>query len=139
MSTPTSRGLYVNLPVADLPASRAYHGALGFTFNEQFSDETAACLVISEMAGVMLLTHAKFAQFSDRPRPDARATTGVLLAIALADRAEVDRVAETALARGGTAVRAAEDLGFMYTRAIADLDGHIFEYFFMDTSAFSAG
>lgn len=139
MSQPANRGLYVNLPVADLAASRAYHGALGFTFNERFSDDTAACLVISDTSSVMLLTHEKFAQFSSRPRPDARATAGVLLAISLADRAEVDHVADTALDHGGVAAREAEDLGFMYTRAIADPDGHIFEYFFIDIAAFPVG
>lgn len=129
-----TRAVYVNLPVTDLPRSKAYHSALGFKFNPMFEDETAACLVISEAASVMLLTHAKFAQFTSLPRPDAHKTTGVLVAVSLESRVEVDRIAEAALAHGGRAARPPDDHGFMYGRAIHDPDGHIFEYFWMDMS-----
>lgn len=130
-----SRFVAVNLPVADLPRSRAFFSAMGFAFNETFSDETAACLMLAEHTAVMLLTHPKFDSFTTRPRPDTQATTGVLVAVAFDSRAEVDRAAEAALAQGGHAYRAAEDAGFMYTRAVSDLDGHVFELFWMDPAA----
>lgn len=129
-------GLFVNLPVTDLPRSRAFFEALGFAFNPQFSDDTAACLVLGEQQYAMLLTHAKFAMFTTLPIADARRESAHLIAISLASRAEVDRVADAALAHGGSAFRAIEDLGFMYTRAIADPDGHVWELFHMDMAAF---
>ncbi|HWT16505.1 MAG TPA: VOC family protein [Patescibacteria group bacterium] len=125
-------GLFVNLPVADLPRSRAFFEALGFAFNPQFSDDTAACLVLGERQYAMLLTHAKFAAFTSLPIADARQQTAHLIALSLADRAEVDRLAEIAIAKGGSAFRPIEDMGFMYCRAIADPDGHVWELFWMD-------
>lgn len=127
-----SRMLFINLPVADLEVSRAFFRKLGFRFNDTYSDHTAACMVISEVAYVMLLSHEKFSQFSKLPRPDPRATTGVLTAISLTSRNEVDEMSDAALANGGSVARPPEDLGFMFTRAIADPDGNIFELFWMD-------
>lgn len=139
MSAATTRvsGLFVNLPVADLAQSRAFFEALGFAFNPQFSDDTAACLVLGEQQYAMLLTHAKFREFTPLPIADARRESAHLIALSLANRAEVDRVADAALAHGGSAFRPVEDLGFMYTRAIADPDGHVWELFHMDMAAFA--
>ncbi len=138
MSVPTTRisGLFVNLPVTDLPRSKVFFEAMGFAFNLQFSDDTAACLVLGEQQYAMLLTHAKFAMFTTLPIADARRESAHLIAISLASRADVDCVADAALAHGGSAFRAIEDLGFMYTRAIADPDGHVWELFHMDMAAF---
>lgn len=130
-----SRFIAVNLPVADLPRSRAFFAAMGFAFNEAFSDETAACLMLAESTAVMLLTHPKFDSFTTLPRPDTRASTGVLVAVAFDSRADVDAAAAAALSNGGSAYRPAEDAGFMYTRAVSDLDGHVFELFWMDRAA----
>lgn len=127
--------IFVNLPVADLPKSIAFYTALGFTQNHQFSDDTAACMVISEDNYVMLLTHAKFIGFSDAPLPDAHKTTGLMVALQCAGRADVDAKSTAALAAGGTEPRPATDLGFMYNRTIADPDGHRWEPFHMDMSA----
>lgn len=129
-------GLFVNLPVKDLQRSIAFFRALGFEFNPQFSDDTAACLVLGENMCAMLLSHDKFRQFTSLPIADAFTQTQVLTAISLASRAEVDRVADAVLANGGAAFRPTEDLGFMYTRAFTDLDGHAWEPFHMDMSAF---
>jgi uncharacterized protein len=132
-----SRGLFTNLPVADLARSRAYFEALGFSFNPQFSDDTAACLVIvPDVACVMLLTHEKWRQFTTKPIADAKATSGVLIAVALDSRAQVEAVGDAALAHGGSPARPPEDLGFMFTRAIDDPDGHTWEFFHMDMAAF---
>ena len=130
-----SSKIYVNLPVTDLRRSIAFYMAMGFSQNLQFSDDTAACMVISEENGVMLLTHEKFKGFSDAPIPDARLTTGLIIALELASRAAVDDTARAALASGGSEPRPATDLGFMYNRTIADPDGHRWEPFFMNMAA----
>lgn len=129
MSTP--RQIFANLPVTDLPRAKAFYTALGFTVNEQFTNEVAACIVVSDTIYVMLLTHPFFKDFTDRPIADGQASTQMLLALSCADRAEVDRFADTALANGGRSPRPTQDLGFMYSRAFADPDGHIWEPFVM--------
>jgi uncharacterized protein len=126
--------IFVNVPVRDLAASMAYYKALGFEHNPAFTDDTAACIVISETIFVMVLTHDKFKQFSDLPIPDAKEQRQALYALAQDSREAVDRIAEAGLAAGGRETRDRQDLGFMYSRAIADLDGHTWEYFFMDMS-----
>ena len=129
-----STKIYVNLPITDLKKSIAFYTAMGFTQNLQFSDDTAACMVISDANYVMLLTHEKFKGFSDNPIPDAHRQTGLMVALECANRAEVDAKATAALAAGGKEVRPKSDLGFMYTRTIADPDGHRWEAFHMDMS-----
>ncbi len=130
-----STKIFVNLPVSDLTRSIAFYSAIGFTLNPQFSDDTAACMVISEENYVMLLTHAKFKGFSDSAIPDAHTTTGHMVAVACDDRAGVDAMAKAALAHGGSEPRPAKELGFMYNRTISDPDGHRWEPFHMDMSA----
>jgi len=126
--------IFVNIPVRDPAASMAYYQALGFAHNPQFTDETAACIVIDETIFVMALSHAKFRQFSPLPIPDPKQQTQALYALARDSRAAVDALAEAGLAAGGSEVRPVQDLGFMYSRAIADIDGHVWEYFWMDMS-----
>jgi predicted lactoylglutathione lyase len=130
--------IFVNLPVADLDAAKAFYEAIGFTNNPQFTDETAACMVLSEAIHVMLLTHAKFAQFTPRPIADAHRSTEVLICLSRDSRAAVDSIAELALAAGGREPREAQDYGFMYGRAFEDPDGHIFEVMWMDMAAAEA-
>lgn len=95
-------------------------------------------MVVSDAIFVMLLTHEKFAGFTPRPVADAHTSTQVLIALDFPDRTAVDAIAAKALAHGGREARPAEDLGFMYQRSIADLDGHIWEYFHMDMAALPA-
>lgn len=130
--------IFVNLPVSDLSASMAYYKALGFDHNPQFTDETAACIVISETIFVMVLTHDKFAQFSSKPIPDARAATGALYALSCDSRDAVDAIADAGLKAGGTETREKTDYGFMYSRAVADVDGHVWEYVWMDMAQMPA-
>lgn len=132
---PMAQMIFVNLPVADLPRAMAFYAALGFTNNPHFTDETAACMVWSDAIHVMLLTHAKWRSFTDRPIPDA-GSSEVMLALKLDNRADVDRLVEAGAAAGGTAdVNPAADHGFMVQRTIADPDGHIWEPFWMDPAA----
>lgn len=127
-----STSIFVNIPVADLAASKAFFEKLGFSFNAQFTDDTAACMVIDETIFFMLLTKPKFAEFTTLPIADARLGTQALFGVSRDSRADVDRVADAALAAGGSEPRPAQDHGFMYSRAIADLDGHIWEWIWMD-------
>jgi uncharacterized protein len=130
-----TRMIFVNLPVVDLPRSVAFYEGLGFTSNPHFSDETAACMVWSETIYVMVLTHAKWATFTNRPIPPI-GHSEVLLAIAMDCRAEVDALHDAAVAHGGEGdVNPAQDLGFMYARDFADPDGHVWNPFWMDPAA----
>lgn len=127
--------LFVNLPVADLRRSRAFFEALGFAFNDQFCDDTAVAMVINKSANAMLLTREKFAGFTPRPVARAKHGTEVLIALRLPDREAVHQMTDTAIAGGGAYVREPEDHGFMYGRAFADPDGHIWEPFCMQMEA----
>lgn len=130
-----ARMIFVNLPVADLDASMAFYKALGFENNPQFTDETAACMVWSEAINVMLLTHAKWRDFTSRPIPPSTSSE-VMLALSCDSREAVDAMTEGAAANGGTAdLNPAQDHGFMYSRSLLDPDGHIWEPMWMDPSA----
>lgn len=124
--------IFVNLPVKDLERSMTFFKALGYTFNPQFTDDTAACMVISEDIYAMLLTHEKFRIFTKKEIADANRTTEVLTALSMDSRETVDALMDKALAAGATEARPPEDLGFMYGRAFNDPDGHIWEIFWMD-------
>ena len=130
--------IFVNLPVANLAASMAFYQALGFENNPQFTDETAACMVWSEAIHVMLLTHDKWRSFTDRPIPPSTSSE-VMLCISMENREAVDTMNATAAGKGGTAdINPSQDYGFMYSRALADPDGHIWESMWMDPAAVSA-
>ena len=134
-----SRLIFVNLPVADLAASKAFFGALGFAFDPKFTDDTCACMVVSDQAYVMLLDRARFADFTSKPIADAHATTEALLCVSAEDRDGVDAFAEAALAAGGAPAGDPIDYGFMYGRSFQDPDGHIWEVMWMSPEAVEAG
>jgi uncharacterized protein len=134
-----SRLLFLNLPVADLPASRAFFAELGFDFNEKFCDEGAACMVVSDQAYVMLLQRERFADFVTRPLADAAETTALTACVSAADRDEVDALAEAAARAGATPAKDPQDYGFMYQRSVHDLDGHLWEIAWMDPIAVEKG
>lgn len=127
--------IYVNLPVRDLERSKAFFGALGYSFNPQFSNEQGACMVISDDIYAMLLTEPFCQTFTSKPLADARKTTEVLICLSCASRAEVDQLVAKARAAGGTVPRASQDHGFMYQHGFEDLDGHIWELAYMDMAA----
>jgi predicted lactoylglutathione lyase len=134
------RMIFVNLPVRDLAASRAFLEALGAVNEPKFTDETAACMQLSDRIIVMLLTHAKFSQFTPRPIADAKAISQVLLCISADSRESVDSTVQRAVAAGGTADPAPnQDYGVMYGRSVADPDGHIWELMWMDPAAAEQG
>ncbi len=126
--------LFPNLAVKDLKKTMDFFSALGFTFEPKFTDDKAACLKINDQAFVMLLTEPFFQSFYKKPIADAAKSNEVLLAVSLESKAKVDEVADKAVSMGATEARK-EDMGFIYTRAISDLDGHIWEFFWMDPKA----
>ena len=133
-----SKLIFVNLPVADLAAAMAFYEAIGAVNNPMFTDETAACMVFTDVIHVMLLTHDKFAQFTPKRIADAKETSEVLIAISADSREAVDEITDKALAAGGREPREKQDLGFMYGRSFEDLDGHIWEPMWMDLEAATA-
>jgi predicted lactoylglutathione lyase len=130
--------IFVNLPVADLARATTFYEAIGATKNPQFSDETAACMVLSETIHVMLLTHDKFRQFTPR-RIAGRDSVEVLNCLSADSREAVDAFAELAAKAGGKADHIpSQDHGFMYFRSVEDPDGHVWEIMHMDMEAAAA-
>jgi len=127
--------IFVNLPVKDLPKSIAFFEALGFSFNPQFTDETTACMVISETIFAMLLNHEKFAGFSPKPIADTSQSLEVLTTLSRDSREAVDAIVKAALAAGGSTYNEPKDYGFMYGHGFQDLDGHVWEVMWMDEGA----
>jgi predicted lactoylglutathione lyase len=127
--------VFINLPVKDLERSKAFFAKLGYTFNEKFTDNSAACMVISEHIYSMLLSEARFKDFTPKTIVDATKSTEVLVALAVESKARVDELVDTALKAGATKTREPQDHGFMYERSFNDLDGHIWEIFWMDPAA----
>ncbi len=132
--------IFVNLPVTDLQKSRDFLEALGAVNEPRFTDETAACMTVSESIHVMLLTHAKFSRFTPRPIVDAKTGSEVLLCLSSSSRESVDSTLERAVEAGGTADPSPkQDYGVMYGRSVADPDGHIWEIMWMNSAAAEQG
>lgn len=119
-----STQVFISLPVADLAKSIAFFEALGFARNPQFSDDTGACIVVSDTIYVMLLTHKRFKDFTPKEVCDTGKAVEVLVSLSSESRERVDEMVATALANGGTTYDQPEDLGFMYSHSFVDLDGH---------------
>lgn len=126
-----SKQVFINLPVADLPKSMAFFKALGFSHNPQFTDDTAACIVISETIFVMLLTHSKFREFTPKSICDTTKSAEVLLCLSCDSRSQVEDLVAKAVAAGGSLYANPKDYGFMYQHSFADPDGHQWELIHM--------
>jgi predicted lactoylglutathione lyase len=131
--------IFVNLPVKDLNRSVEFFTRLNFTFNAQFTDETATCMIVSENIFVMLLTHDKFKTFTPKDICDATKSTEVLVCLSCESREKVDAMVRQAVAAGGTTYNAPQDHGFMYGHGFQDLDGHIWELVYMEPGAIPPG
>lgn len=130
---------FPNFPIVDVEATRAFWTSLGYSFNPDYSGEDVACLTFTDEVAVMLHEPSSFARFlpEGSTAVDPRSTTIGMFAFDLPSREAVDELFEKVLAAGGSAARPTEDLGFMYTRSFRDLDGIVWEPFFMDTSAYA--
>ncbi len=128
-----ARQIFVNLSTKDLEKAKKFYTGIGFSINPQFTDEKAACIVISETIYVMILSEPFFKTFlRNKEIADAGKVTESLVALSTESREEVDAMADKALLAGGSVLRDPEDHGFMYTRSFQDPDGHIWEVFHMD-------
>lgn len=135
-----SRQIFINLPVRDLTKATAFYTAIGATRNPQFSDDTAACMVLSDTIFVMLLTHAKWATFTKKPIVDAHRESEVILALSAENRQAVDTITAAAGANGGKAdVNPKQEYSFMYGRSFEDVDGHVWECMYVDMSQVPKG
>lgn len=131
-----ARMIFVNLPVSDLAKSIAFYEAVGAVKDPRFCDDSAAMLSFSEHIHVMLLTHARFSSFTERTIIDAHKNAQALLALSEESRDSVDETISHAIAAGAVGdVNPLQDHGFMYSRAFADPDGHIWELAWMDMEA----
>ena len=133
--TVNAKQIFVNLPIKNLQTSKAFFSKVGFTFNEQFEDETTTCMVISETIYVMLLEEERFVSFTKKEIPDTTNYSEAIVALSVGSRAEVDEIVKQAFAAGASKYNEPQDHGFMYGWSFADLDGHLWEVFYMDESA----
>lgn len=131
MAQTTVHQIFINLPVKDLKKTVDFFTALGFTFNPQFTDENATCMIIGENMFAMLLVEPFFRTFTAKGICDTARDTEVLTALSVGGREEVDALVAKAKAAGGTLPRPPQDLGFMYSHGFEDLDGHTWEVFHM--------
>jgi uncharacterized protein len=131
--------IFVNLPVKDLNKSVDFFTKLGFTFNPQFTDENATCMIVDENISVMLLVEKYFKTFTPKEICDTSKSAEVLVCLSSESRAEVDEMVRQAIAAGGTTYNEPQDHGFMYQHGFQDLDGHIWEIVFMEPSAIDRG
>ena len=131
--------IFVNLPVRDLGKSIDFFKKIGFSFNAEFTDETAACMVVADDINVMLLTHEKFRVFTPKEICDATKCTEVLVSLSCESRANVDELVRKAVDAGGSTYSDPQDHGFMYGHGFQDPDGHIWELFYMESLAASQG
>lgn len=126
--------IFVNLPVKDLDKSISFFTKLGFSFNPQFTDKNATCMIIGENIFAMLLVEPFFKSFTTKALCDTAKSTEVINALAVSSRKEVDEMITVAVNAGGIEPRPAQDHGWMYGRSFQDVDGHLWEVFYADES-----
>lgn len=134
-----STKIFVNLPVKDLAVSMDFFAKLGFEFNPKFTNENAACMIVSEDIFAMLLVESFFQTFTTKEIADTTRVTEVLTALSVETREAVDEMVNVAVEAGAQEAREASDQGFMYSRSFEDPDGHIWEIFWMDEQAVTDG
>ena len=130
--------IFVNLPVNNLEKTIAFFTSLGFSFNPQFTDDKATCMVISDHIFAMLMTADRFRDFTSKEICDSSRFTEVILSLDAESREAVNGIVDKALASGATEPRPTQDYGWMYLRGFQDIDGHLWEIAFMDESAMPA-
>lgn len=130
-----ARMIFVNLPVKDLNKSVEFFTKMGYTFNPQFTDEKATCMIISDTIYVMLLVENFFQTFTKKAIADASKVTESIICLSADSRQHVDDLMNSAIAAGGTDSGNVQDQGFMYVRGYDDLDGHRWEIMWMDPAA----
>ena len=130
--------IFVNLPIQDMARSKAFFTALGYHFDPRFTNDVGASLVLGDKLYAMLLVADFFKTFTHKAITDTSQSTEVLVCLSCESRGEVDALVAKALAAGGSAPRAPQDMGFMYSHGFEDLDGHTWELVYMDMAAAEA-
>lgn len=131
--------VFVNIPTTELDRSKSFYEALGYTINPLFTDENAACVVVSDTIYVMVLTRDFFQTFTEKQIVDPRVAVQTQIALSCDSRADVDAMMAKGLAAGGTEPVPAQDHGFMYARDLEDPDGNNLSYLFMEPAAAAQG
>ncbi|HUR31582.1 MAG TPA: VOC family protein [Saprospiraceae bacterium] len=134
-----AKQIFVNLPVKDLGKTIEFFTKVGFTFNPQFTDENATCMIIGDNIFAMLLVEKFFKTFTKKEISDSNRSTEVILALSTESRESVDDMVAKAIAAGGTVPNEKQDHGWMYSHGFQDLDGHLWEVLYMDESAIPQG
>lgn len=129
------RMTFINLPIQDLKRTMDFYGGLGFEFNPQFTSEDTTCMIVSDTSYVMFLEHKRFLEFVDKPITDTHSSVTALIALSCNSAKEARDLCEKAFSLGARNFREPQDLGFMFSWAFEDLNGHVFEPFWMDMSA----
>ena len=124
--------IFINLPIKDLKRSMDFYAALGFKNKPEFTDATAACMEYSEEIYVMILTHAKYSEFTNKTIIDGSTQSGVILSLSVNSNDELNSLMEKAVNAGAIEHKEAQDYGFMQLRSFEDPDGHTWEVFYMD-------
>lgn len=127
-----STNVFINLPVKDLKKSMEFFKSLGYDFNMHFTNDDAACLVISETIYAMLITMEYYKTFINKEIADTAKTNAAIIALSFENKETVDKIAAKAYKAGAKESKPLSDQGFMYTRSFEDLDGHLWELFWMD-------
>lgn len=133
-----SKQIFINLPVVDIEKAENFYNALGFENNPQFSDENGKCMVWSDSIFVMLLSHAKFLSFTQKALADSKSKIAAIFSLSTHSEEEMNKIVQNGLSAGGTEPTPIKDYGFMQQRTLEDIDGHIWEIFYMDLSKFPA-
>lgn len=126
--------IYINLPVKDIDRTQEFFSSLGFSFNPDFSDDYALCMIVEENIFVMFIVEKRFKDFTKKDIADPHKSTEVITTLSTDSRVKVDEFMENVLEIGGKEARKKEDYGWMYLRSFEDPDGHIWEVFFADES-----
>jgi uncharacterized protein len=127
--------IFVNLPVKDLSRTVEFFNRLGFTFNPQFTDENATCMIINDNIFVMLLVEKFFKTFTKKEICDTTKNTEVIIALSTESREKVDEMMQNVFEAGGKESREPQDHGWMYGRSFQDINGHLWEIIYMDEKA----
>lgn len=131
-----AKKIFINLPVSDVQKAMAFYTAIGFVNNPQFTDETAACMVVSDEIYVMLLINSRFKEFTKKEIGNNHLTASVINSLSVDSLEEVNSIADKALKAGGKESNEPIDYGYMQHRSFEDLDGHLWEIVYMDMSKF---
>jgi len=134
-----TKQIWLNLPVKDVAASKAFFSKIGFPFNEKHDTPSSTCMLVGEGNFViMLFEESLFSSFSQNSLTDTKSSSEILISIDAESVTELNELAQKVKEAGGNVFSApAESQGWMYGFGFGDLDGHRWNVLFMDFSKLS--